>query len=230
MTERAPPLATRPSRTSLAGWTLAGLAVLLVWDASGLDSALAHWSGDLHGFALRDSRWLTEVLHDGGRRASWAFALLLCVGVWWPWGPLRRLAPEQRLYPALTPLLAAAAVTLLKGVSLTSCPWDLQDFGGVSRYVSHWDRAADGGAGHCFPAGHAASGFSFFSGYFAFQADHPAMARRWLWATLAAGLLFGVGQQLRGAHFMSHTLWTGWICWTVSAGVHCLWPRRGELA
>lgn len=211
-------------------WTLAALAALLAWDASGLDPALAHWVGDRHGFAWRDHWWLTQVLHDGGRRASWAFALLLCVGVWWPWGPLRRLLPGQRLYLALAPLLAAAAVTLLKGISLTSCPWDLQEFGGVARYVSHWERAADGGGGHCFPAGHAASGFSFVGGFFAFRGAHPATARRWLGVALATGLLFGVGQQLRGAHFMSHTLWTGWICWTVSAGVHELWPRSEEPA
>ena len=24
----------------------------------------------------------------------------------------------------------------------------------------------------------------------------------------------GLAQQMRGAHFMSHTLWTGWLCWT----------------
>ncbi len=33
---------------------------------------------------------------------------------------------------------------------------------------------------------------------------------------LLAGLLLGAAQQLRGAHFMSHTLWTGWICWSVA--------------
>jgi len=26
-------------------------------------------------------------------------------------------------------------------------------------------------------------------------------------------MVLGIGQQLRGAHFMSHTLWTGWLCW-----------------
>ena len=24
----------------------------------------------------------------------------------------------------------------------------------------------------------------------------------------------GLAQQMRGAHFMSHTQWTGWLCWT----------------
>lgn len=30
---------------------------------------------------------------------------------------------------------------------------------------------------------------------------------------LTLGLVFGIGQQLRGAHFLSHDLWTAWLCW-----------------
>jgi membrane-associated PAP2 superfamily phosphatase len=36
----------------------------------------------------------------------------------------------------------------------------------------------------------------------------------WLAGAAATGLVLGVAQQMRGAHFMSHTLWTGWLCWT----------------
>ena len=36
-----------------------------------------------------------------------------------------------------------------------------------------------------------------------------------LGASLLAGFILGGAQQVRGAHFMSHTLWTGWLCWTV---------------
>jgi membrane-associated PAP2 superfamily phosphatase len=31
--------------------------------------------------------------------------------------------------------------------------------------------------------------------------------------------VFGVVQQMRGAHYMSHTLWTAWICWTVTFAI-----------
>jgi membrane-associated PAP2 superfamily phosphatase len=31
------------------------------------------------------------------------------------------------------------------------------------------------------------------------------------------GFVLGVTQLLRGAHFPSHSLWTAWICWTLSA-------------
>ena len=33
---------------------------------------------------------------------------------------------------------------------------------------------------------------------------------------LVAGLVLGLAHQVPGAHFMSHTLWTGWLCWTTA--------------
>jgi membrane-associated PAP2 superfamily phosphatase len=199
------------------GFTVfAGFVLLLAWDASGFDLPLARAVGGPHGFPWRDHWLLTTVLHDAGRQLSWALALALCLGVWWPLGPLARLPASRRLQLAVSTLAAAFAVSLLKGLTTTSCPWDLNLFGGVARYVSHWSGLADGGPGHCFPAGHAASGFAFLGGWFAFR-RHDARVAGWcLLAALGTGGLLGISQQLRGAHFMSHTLWTAWICWTTA--------------
>ncbi|MES2941158.1 MAG: phosphatase PAP2 family protein [Pseudomonadota bacterium] len=203
---------------------LAGLLVLAIWELAGWDMALARLAGSAHGFALREHWFLDSVMHDGMRRVSWFLALLLSLGVWWPAGPLKRLGTSRRLQLALTTLLSAFLVSAMKGLSTTSCPWDLQAFGGVARYVSHWWPGADGGPGHCFPAGHASSGFSFLAGYFVFRHTDSRTARRWLAAALAAGLVLGLSQQLRGAHFTSHTLWTGWLCWSFAWAVDRLWP------
>ena len=200
-------------------WTVVSLAGVLLWDASGGDMALAAWAGDGHGFALRDHWLLDAVLHDGARKLVWLLELALCLGVWWPWGPLRRIGLGQRLQLAVTGLLAASAVSVVKSFSLTSCPWDLQEFGGLARHLSHWQVRPDGGPGRCFPAGHASAGFGFLGGYFAFREGAPVVARLWLAGALAAGLVLGLAQQWRGAHFMSHTLWSGWLCWVVALGV-----------
>ncbi|MBI5256049.1 MAG: phosphatase PAP2 family protein [Burkholderiales bacterium] len=215
--------------TRLAWATAALLTVLLAWELSGLDMALARLSGGAAGFVLRDHWLLANLLHEGGRRLSWAAALLLCLGVWWPMGWLRQLPLAQRLQLAAGTLAAVAAVAMLKSINATSCPWDLADFGGLARYIPHWVgfRLHDGGVGHCFPAGHASAGFAFVNGYFAFRRHAPALARRWLLLSLAAGLVFGLGQQLRGAHFMSHTLWTGALCWLVAWMVDLAWMRAG---
>jgi membrane-associated PAP2 superfamily phosphatase len=207
---------------------IAAFAALSIWDASGFDRTLATWLGGIHGFPLRGHWFLTSVLHEGGRTLSWLMVLALCLGVWKPGSVLSRLDFSRRLQLATTTLVAALAVSLMKAWSTTSCPWDLSEFGGVAHYVPHWRPAVpDGGPGHCFPAGHASSGFAFIGGFFSFRAHGESrLANIWLAASLFAGLLLGIGQQFRGAHFMSHTLWTGWICWVVALAMHAAWPRQ----
>ena len=221
--ERSPPgkLFSMP----LLAWTLLSLAALLAWDLSGADLALAQLAGDGHGFALRDNWFLSHIAHDGAKRLSWLLVLALCAGVWWPIGPLRRISMARRIELALAPLVAGVAVSSVKAFSLTSCPWDLQAFGGVATYLSHWHLAADGGPGHCFPGGHATHGFSMLAGYFVFREVDQRLAMRWLGAALLAGLLLGLVQQWRGAHFMSHTLWTAWLCWVLLWGLDAAWRR-----
>lgn len=203
----------------LAAITLAVLFMLLAWDASGLDMPLARLFGDTHGFALSQNAVLTSGLHDGARLLSWLLVVALTLAVWWPPGWLRPLHRIERLQLVISALIGALAVAMFKSFSTTSCPWDLAAFGGTAQHVSHWLRLTDGGSGHCFPAGHASSGFAFVGGYFALHRSSVTRARVWLVASLAAGLLLGVAQQVRGAHFMSHTLWTGWLCWALAFGL-----------
>jgi membrane-associated PAP2 superfamily phosphatase len=205
----------QPSTLRLAWASTLALFAILLWDLSGLDLGLAQAAGGPQGFPLRDDWVLTTLLHTGGRYAAWLTVLALCLAVIWPVGPLRRLAPPRRVQLAASALLASGVITLLKNGSHTSCPWDLHAFGGVATHVSHWSGwgATDGGAGRCFPAGHAATGFAFLGGFFALRDTLPRLAKAWLAGALVAGLGLGLAQQLRGAHFMSHTLWTGWICW-----------------
>lgn len=211
-----PPLLP-PGQGRIAAWTLACLALVVLWDALGQDRLLARIFGDASGFPMRDQWFFVHVAHEGARRVGWLLVLLLALGVWWPMGPLRRLDMGERLQWVVSTLLALAAVGVAKNLSSTSCPWDLAEFGGVARYASHWAWGlVDGGGGRCFPAGHASAGFAFIGGWFALRRSQPRAAAVCLAASLAAGLLLGLAQQARGAHFMSHTLWSGWLCWAVA--------------
>lgn len=216
-------------------WTLCLLATVVAWDLGGQDVLLARLFGSDTGFPMRDHWFFVQVLHEGGRRLGWLLVLLLALGVWWPQGVLRRLDAGERLQMALSALLALATVSIGKNLSTTSCPWDLAEFGGVARYASHWALGViDGGGGRCFPAGHASAGFAFVGGYFALRHKAPIAARWWLAGAVLAGLALGGAQQVRGAHFMSHTLWTGWLCWTVGwlsdLAASALRPRLGALS
>lgn len=218
---------------NVLGWTVAALAVVVAWDLSGIDMPMAELVGSDRGFALREHWLFASVLHSGARRLSWLIALVLCLGVGWPRGILRRLSTSQRAQLAITTLVAASAVSVVKSLSMTSCPWDLEVFGGWARYVSHWTTGSDGGSGHCFPAGHASAGFALLGGYLAFADGSPRVAQHWLLASLAAGFILGFAQQVRGAHFMSHTLWSGFICWCVALSIDFsfeIWRRRSVIA
>ena len=206
------------TRFRLFVWTLGGFLLLLAWDYSGFDLAMAAWFGSGNGFAL-DKHWLLRgMLHDDIKLLPWLVELALLVACVRPFGALKQLNFARRLQLALTTLATLLVVSAIKIHSYTSCPWDLRQFGGVASHVSHWAwGVADGGTGGCFPAGHALSGFAFVGGFFAFRPVRPKIAWRWFAASMLAGFILGMAQQMRGAHYMSHTLWTAWICWTVSA-------------
>lgn len=201
-------------------WTTLALLALLAWDASGLDLPLAGAFATSQGFAMQGNWFLVQVMHESARALGWVLALLLIGGIFFPRGFLRRLDMAERQQLALGVVGAVLLVAIVKHFSRTSCPWDVEAFGGVARHVSHWSWGQwDGGPGHCFPAGHASAGFAFMSGYFVLARHLPRLARRWLLVAGMAGLLLGLAQQARGAHYMSHTLWTAWLCWTAGLAI-----------
>ena len=209
------------------------LALVLGWDASGLDIAAAQWFGTPTGFPWRDNERLVLWLHEVPRIGSWVFVIGLFIAIWRPFWILRRVDRVGRVQLALTVLAGVLAVSLIKTGSRTSCPWDMQVFGGVATHVSHWAWGVrDGGPGKCFPAGHASAAFAYLGGWFVFRRSAPTLAWRWLAAVVVVGIVLGIVQQMRGAHYMSHTLWTAWICWTVGFAIDWLvtrWRARRAL-
>lgn len=217
-------------------WLPFAAVVLLAMLLRSGDQAWADWL-----FAHEGHRWslqqgfLTEVvLHRIGRGLSAAAWLAVVVG--WCVAQVRpALAPWRRplAYLWLSVLLATAMVAWLKSWTSVDCPWDLARYGGQRAYLGlfAWRPAGTPGGG-CFPAGHASAGYAWLALYFFFLAARP----RWRWLGLGLGLgtgaAFGLAQQLRGAHFASHDLWTAAICWFMALGLYwLLWLRRpGDIA
>lgn len=198
--------------------TLASLALILLWDALsyryGLDTKLAEPWASSSGFTLKNHWLLSNVLHDGARKLAALLKLALLIAIWWPFGILKQLTRTERIWLFFTIVTALLLVSTFKHASASSCPWDMQSFGGKASYVSQWAWGSfDGGPGRCFPAGHASTGFSWVAGYFVLRPHAPRTARRWLLVALSVGFVLGFVQQLRGAHYLSHTLWSAWLCW-----------------
>ncbi len=235
-TALVPSSALRPATLEWWTLTLATFYLLALWDFSGTDLLLMQAIGSAQGFTLRDNFWLSRIGHDLARQLATVLWLLLWVAVLRPTRWLAAFDRGERLQMALGATLALVAVNLIKRNSATSCPWDLDLFGGTAHWVSHWSWwiVSDGGPGHCFPGGHASAAFAFLSLAWPGLAGPPG-SPRWragamaLAAVLAAGVLLGTVQTLRGAHPPSHTAWTAWLCWTTTGLAHALqarWRRR----
>jgi membrane-associated PAP2 superfamily phosphatase len=205
------------------------LLALLAWDAVGLDLPISRLFGDASGFRWRDQWFVSDVLHSGARYAAWALAIVLAIGIWRPLPFARALTRGERIAWVVATIGCALLIPLLKLASLTSCPWSLAEFGGTAAHVSHWAFGVpDGGPGRCFPAGHATAAFCFLPGWFILRRAAPLAARRWLVATLVAGGVLTMVQVVRGAHYVSHSLWTGWCCAVL--GVVLVHALRGRAA
>jgi membrane-associated PAP2 superfamily phosphatase len=179
------------------------------------DAAHSQWIGA--------GNWMiNEVLHTGGRwsiRVLLAFVLAFWIGTWVEprWRPLRRPAA----YFVISALLSMGVVGLLKTLTNVDCPWDLAPFGGRFPYIELFgDRPDALRVGRCFPAAHASSGYALLALYFTFRERHAGLAKLGLALGLLTGLTFGLAQQARGAHFVSHDLWSAFLVWTVTLSVY----------
>lgn len=122
-------------------------------------------------------------------------------------------------------------VAILKEVTNVDCPWDLLDFGGTRPYVHLFADRPDGLAHTaCFPGAHSSSGFALMAFYFVLRERHRGRAWCALALAILVGALFSFGQEARGAHFLSHDLWSAFIVWFIELALYTgvfrarLWP------
>lgn len=196
------------------------LVALLTWDALGLDlwvsNKIAGISAPLDGFSMRHA-WLTEkFLHRGGRIFYGIVFLVLAYNFFRPFTSVLKHDRRAQLWWFITMLLCIAAISILKDMSKSSCPWDLVTFGGTAQHLSHWNFVlSDGGPGRCFPSGHVSGAFAMLAISFAVRPVSAKLANQVLIAVLIIGAVLGAGQVLRGAHFVSHVSYSAWICWVI---------------
>jgi membrane-associated PAP2 superfamily phosphatase len=113
---------------------------------------------------------------------------------------------------ALSSVAIPVVISVTKHFSVHHCPWDLTRYGGFAPYLRIFDALPAGAsAGHCFPAGHASSALWLASACAFWLPAKPLRALAVFLVGLLPGLGLGWVQQMRGAHFLTHTLWSVWI-------------------
>lgn len=177
----------------------------------------------------RDDPGLRAVFYDGPKVLLIAFgvsALALAAGpARWRerWGLAGADGRRHLLVLLATLATGPALVGWGKTVTNVFCPSEVRRYGGDVPYVTLCGGypADDQPArkGHCFPAGHASGGFALVA------LAGVARSRRGRFLGLAAGGVVGgiMGgyQMLKGAHYLSHTLFT----LMVIAWIFLLWRR-----
>ncbi len=206
------------SKHGLLAMAASAAAIAWLGQFTNIDTqlALAMFDQNSMAFPLRDTWWTATFSHVIVKRWLTLLAGAACLAALWdrvrPFPSLTQPARLGLRLVALSALAVPAGIAMLKRVSASHCPWDLAAFGGTEAYVRLFDAAVQGApAGHCMPAGHASSALWLIA-LAAFWLPHqPRKACVVFGVALGAGFALGWVQQLRGAHFLSHTLWSMWI-------------------
>ncbi len=230
------PMTTNPAYAfSLAHhvWLpLFAFAVLsLLFEASSIDLWVADHIYVFSGgsWSLRDA-WLTrDFIHDGGRLLVGVMAIaMLFVAMATIFLPRLEYWRRGIWYLFVTTLLSGIVVNLLKGITHVDCPWDLMRYGGEFPYVRTFaPHPPSTRYGACFPAGHASAAYAWLGLYYLAREYAPRWKYHVLASVVAAGMVFGFSQQLRGAHFISHDLWTLGVCWALATVTYLVFlPKK----
>lgn len=179
------------------------------------DAATGAWIG-------RGSWWAEQLLHDGGRNAVRLLGLAgLALLIASRFRDDLRHWQRPAAYFVVSLLLVTGLAGGLKALTNVDCPWDLQQFGGTRPYVGLLEDRPDAlPHAACFPGAHSSSGFALLCLYFLLRHRGRVPAALGLAAGLVTGAVFSFAQQARGAHFLSHDLWSLAIAWYTCLGLY----------
>lgn len=186
-----------------------GLIELGSWDFR-----LADFWYQLQGgsWTFKQQWWSQQLIHQGGRLAFAIACSLLFV-----WCITTSIHKRVSAYLLCAVLASTVLINLGKQLLHGACAWDLQRYGGPQPDQTLWQQLwLANSPSHCFPAGHASAGYAWIALYFVGR--HYRSGWRWLGLLFALmlGGIFGLGQQLRGAHFVSHDLASLMLCYLVA--------------
>jgi membrane-associated PAP2 superfamily phosphatase len=206
---------------------LLGAVLLWLYPLTNLDLALIqpYYNSIARNFFLKDNLILDGVMHTGLKSALWLIPIALVAILIWSYTNLELKIHRRRIVWLLVGLaISPLIVQALKRNSIHACPWDLQIFGGYAPLLPLFGHLPAGvEPGRCFPGGHASGGFSLLAFYFGLRDGYRKLANLCLWGALILGNVMGWAQMMRGAHFMSHNLWTMWWSWMGLLILYCLW-------
>ncbi|MGN0909449.1 MAG: phosphatase PAP2 family protein [Succinivibrio sp.] len=124
--------------------------------------------------------------------------------------PFNGVSARSAALCALGAMLASIAlVSLLKKLTGMDCPWDLAIYGGSAEHSTPLYEMLHGNfSGHCWPSGYSGGIFSAYAWclYLCLRGKAPSLVKLSFALITLLGLLGGVLQMARGAHFPTHVI------------------------
>ena len=196
------------------------LLLAFVLEVFGLDfkmMGLLFDSGS-QSFPLRH-HWLTEgVIHTVGRQMIGATVLVIILTfIASLILPSPKSDRREWSFVLFSIVIATLTISILKATTGMQCAYELTIYGGskpLNQFSNLWL-----GDGKCWPGGHVSGPLSLVAIFFGFRTKQPTLALLGLVGAVTMGMVFGIGQTLRGAHFPSHTIWTTLIIWMINLGL-----------
>jgi membrane-associated PAP2 superfamily phosphatase len=180
-------------------------------------------------FIGKDAWWARDLVHTGGRDALRVVAAIALAMLAASFSVARCRRWRRPAAFVVTCLVGATLfVGSLKQVTNVDCPWDLARYGGNRPFVHIFGDRPDGlPRAACFPGAHSSSGFALVCFYFLLRERRRGVAQAALAGALAVGAVFSLAQQARGAHLLSHDLWSACIVWFICLGLYAFaWKGR----
>ena len=230
-----------PSQDKLDQWLIQATLILLgsatvilfIGQYTDLDLLLTDYFFDTQQRIFPwDHTWFARNLMHGYVKnvLVWSGFILMGLAILDLVRPFAQLSSIQRAklrVIALSAFLEPILIKTLKEKSSMHCPWDIDRYNGSHPFLRLLDTIPDGWqAGHCFPAGHASSAMWLTALAVLWLPTNPKRATKAYLGGLSVGLILGWVQQMRGQHFLTHTLWTAWLASALAILLIAIFSRQ----
>ena len=227
-------LEQRIYKYALLGLLISAMLFLLLGTYTDIDLRIEdyYYNPQLHDFPWRNSWfaftfahvWVKQLLVNAGL----IMMGVVIVDLLYPLGFISAFVRHRLRLVVLASMLVPFAIRTTKKYSVLHCPWDVDRYGGFAPFIRLLDHVPENmRPGHCFPTGHASTAL-WLAAFAVFWLPHaPKKALAMFCAGLGMGFCLGWTQQMRGAHFITHTLWAMWVASLVT--LILVWMFSGKL-
>lgn len=210
-----------PKISFKTGWwmlIISAFVILLIGEFTQIDLMIEdyYYDSTLKTFPWKNTWFAKILMHVYVKNLILGFGFLLysilLIDMFKPLMIMNNWSRLRLKFVALASIIIPLTLSVLKKYSVLHCPWDVDRYNGSAPFLKLLDYVPKGlDAGACFPAGHASTGLWLASLCIFWLPTNPTKATYVFAMGLFTGFILGWVQQMRGAHFLFHTLWSMWI-------------------